>query len=88
MTNAEYAANLGWNAEAMSCSCPQGFKPCTTQQVEQDRTYWTKDVSPWGQQPRLSATSYLARQNSSCLLSGKGASYWEQGFEWFLLTVN
>ncbi|CDI83742.1 thrombospondin type 1 domain-containing protein, putative [Eimeria praecox] len=40
--------DMGWDVDAMSCSCPQGFSPCTQHQVDQDRAHWIQDVSPWG----------------------------------------
>ncbi|OEH77655.1 thrombospondin type 1 domain-containing protein [Cyclospora cayetanensis] len=56
MEDDEYFADAGWDVNAMSCLCPQGFSPCTQQQVEQDRSYWIEDVTPWSDICRLSYT--------------------------------
>lgn len=49
MLEFEYAADAGWHVDAMSCNCPQGYSPCTVDQVERDRDYWLNDVPPWSQ---------------------------------------
>ncbi|CDJ36144.1 thrombospondin type 1 domain-containing protein, putative [Eimeria mitis] len=74
--------DLGWDVDAMSCSCPQGFSPCTQHQVEQDRAHWIQDVSPWGSLCRTwEAVQPVARgfmQVASDLCTASSNLRWQQ----------
>ncbi|CDJ61049.1 hypothetical protein EMWEY_00008720 [Eimeria maxima] len=74
--------DIGWDVEAMSCSCPQGFSPCTQHQVEQDRAHWIQDISPWGMLCRTwDAVQPVARgfmQVASDLCTASSSIRWQQ----------
>ncbi|CDJ48386.1 thrombospondin type 1 domain-containing protein, putative [Eimeria brunetti] len=74
--------DIGWDVDAMSCSCPQGFSPCTEHQVEQDRVHWIQDVSPWGSLCRTwDAVQPVARgfvQVASDMCTSSSTLRWQQ----------